>query len=163
MKESVGPILESIFKKHGDIAAECVFKTDSVRSSLLESVCEVVRRIQTSDFTEKMEEIEWQVSDAATANINVSWIRAHLDTVHKRKDSMKKSSLLMETKANTVLATVAAQKDLIEKCEELVAAQERFAEAERCVRVLHLVNKNLNNNILESKAGKESWVEQPIL
>ncbi|KAD6118768.1 hypothetical protein E3N88_10039 [Mikania micrantha] len=43
VKESNAPILEAIFKKHGDIAAECVFKTNSVRSSILEVVCEVVK------------------------------------------------------------------------------------------------------------------------
>ncbi|GKB26109.1 phospholipase-like protein, partial [Tanacetum coccineum] len=49
VKNSIAPILKAIFIKHGDIAAECVCKTASVRSSLLKVVCKVVRRIQTSD------------------------------------------------------------------------------------------------------------------
>ena len=41
-------ILEAIFKKHGDIAATCVF-TDAMRTCLLEVVCDIVRQIETND------------------------------------------------------------------------------------------------------------------
>nr|XP_043636785.1 uncharacterized protein LOC122607801 [Erigeron canadensis] len=151
VKESVAPILEAIFKKHGDIAAECIYTIASVKASFLEAVCEVVRRIQANDVTEKMEEIEALVSQAQAAKIDVSWLWVHLEAIYKRKEVMKKWSLLMETKVNTGLVQIAAQMDLRERCAELVTAQERFEEAERCIRVLHLVEKKLNNEILDSK------------
>ncbi|GJZ28067.1 putative reverse transcriptase domain-containing protein, partial [Tanacetum coccineum] len=44
VKSINAPILEAIFKKHGDIAAKCVF-LDAMRTYLLEAVCEIVRRI----------------------------------------------------------------------------------------------------------------------
>ncbi|MFS7950889.1 putative phospholipase [Helianthus anomalus] len=143
VKQSVAPILESIFKKHGDIAADCLFKPASMRSSFLEIVCEAVSRIQTND---DIEEIEQQVVVAEAANINVSWLRVHLDTIRARR----KCSLLMETKANTSLVKRAALMDLRESCVELMAAQERFEKAERCVRVLNVVENNINDNIWES-------------
>ncbi|KAM0004897.1 putative phospholipase [Helianthus debilis subsp. tardiflorus] len=148
VKQSVAPILESIFKKHGDIAAECLFKPASMRSSFLENVCEVVSRIQTDDDIDSIEEMEQQVLATEAANIKVSWLRAHLDIVRKRKEASTKCSLLMETKVNTVLVKKAAQMDLRERCVELMSAQERFEEAERCVRVLHLVENNLNDSII---------------
>nr|GEY37876.1 phospholipase-like protein [Tanacetum cinerariifolium] len=83
VKESVAPILESIFKKHGDIAANCSFKTESIRASFLELVCDVVKQIQTTELIATMEEIECKVSEAEAANINVSWLRSHLDDVKK--------------------------------------------------------------------------------
>ncbi|KAI3763264.1 hypothetical protein L1987_53718 [Smallanthus sonchifolius] len=150
VKQSIAQILETVFKKHGDIAAKCIFKTTSVRSSILEVVCEVVRRIQTNNVTEKMEEIECQVLVAEAANVDVSWLRAHFEAI-----------LLMEMKANTILVKRAAQMDLRESCAELLAAQERFKEARRCARVLHLVEKNLNDNILESKAKLDVAGLQP--
>ncbi|KAD6118773.1 hypothetical protein E3N88_10044 [Mikania micrantha] len=153
VKQSNAPILEAIFKKHGDIAAECVFKTNSMRSSILEVVCEVVRRIQTNELVGKMDEIERQMSDAKAANIDVSWLQAHLEAIH----ISNKYNLLMEMKSNTILVNRAAQMDLRERCAELVAAQQQFEKAERCVRVLHLVEKNLNDNILESKDIIDSW------
>ncbi|KAJ0794967.1 putative phospholipase [Helianthus annuus] len=156
VKQSVAPILESIFKKHGDIAADCLFKPASMRSSFLEIVCEAVSRIQTNDRIHKIEEIEQQVLVAEAANINVSWLRVHLDTIRANR----KCCLLMEMKANTSLVKKAALMDLRESCVELMAAQERFEKAEKCVRVLNLVENNLNDNILESKGGIYSWARQ---
>ncbi|KAJ0794718.1 putative phospholipase [Helianthus annuus] len=156
VKQSVAPILESIFKKHGDIAADCLFKPASMRSSFLEIVCEAFSRIQTNDRIHKIEEIEQQVLVAEAANINVSWLRVHLDTIRANR----KCCLLMEMKANTSLVKKAALMDLRESCVELMAAQERFEKAEKCVRVLNLVENNLNDNILESKGGIYSWARQ---
>ncbi|KAK1413131.1 hypothetical protein QVD17_34898 [Tagetes erecta] len=163
VKQSNATILETIFKKHGDIAANCIFKTDSVRSSFLEVVCEVVRRIQIDDVIEKMEEIECQVSDAEAANINVSWLRAHFETIDRMKATIKKYSLLIETKSNAILVRRAAQMDLSETSVELMAAQRRFQKAERCVQVLHLVEKNLNDSILESKGKMDSFLNHPVV
>ncbi|KAJ0617496.1 putative phospholipase [Helianthus annuus] len=163
VKRNNATILEAIFKKHGDIAANCVFKTSSTRTHFLEVVCEVVRRIQTDDMDEMVEDIECQVSDAEAANVNVSWIRAHFEAFHKRKETSKKYSLLMEMKSNTVLVKQAAQMDLRERCAELMSAKERIKDAERCVRVLHLVEKNLNDDILESKSKLDSWVDHPVV
>lgn len=67
VKKNVALVLEAIFQKHGDIAAECIFKTHSARASFLEIICEIVWRIQTNDFTaqvSEMEEIESQLSVA---------------------------------------------------------------------------------------------------
>nr|GEU66548.1 phospholipase-like protein [Tanacetum cinerariifolium] len=64
VKKSVAPILKAIIKKHGDIASDCVFKTPSVRASILEVICEVVSRIQTNDVADtisEMEEMQCQV------------------------------------------------------------------------------------------------------
>ncbi|KAI7735714.1 hypothetical protein M8C21_010878, partial [Ambrosia artemisiifolia] len=130
VKRSNATILEAIFKKHGDIAANCVFKSSSTRTHFLEVVCEVVRQIQTNDMIEMAEDIERQVSDAEAANINVSWIRARVEACHKREETSKRCSLLMEMKSNTSLVRAAAQMDLKERCAELMSAQERFKNAE---------------------------------
>ncbi|XP_076950422.1 uncharacterized protein LOC143623384 [Bidens hawaiensis] len=164
VKQSIATILEAISKKHGDIAANCVFKASSTRTHFLEVVCEIVQRIQTNGMTEMVKDnIESKLSDAEAANINVAWIRANFEAFHKRKESGKKYSLLMEMKLNTMLVKAAAQMDLRERCEELIDAQERFEKAEKCVRVLHLVEKNINDNILESKAEIDSLVAHPVV
>ncbi|XP_076920191.1 uncharacterized protein LOC143581249 [Bidens hawaiensis] len=163
VKQSVAPILESIFKKHGDIASKCVFKPAPMRSSFLEIICEVVRRLQTNYDIDNIEEMEQQVLASEEANINVSWLRSHLETIHKRKEASKKCNLLMETKATAISVKTDAVLDLRERCAELVAAQERFEKGEKCVRVLHLVEKNLNDSILEAKGNIDSWARQPVL
>ncbi|XP_071698578.1 uncharacterized protein [Rutidosis leptorrhynchoides] len=160
IKKSNAPILEAIFKKHGDIASNCVVKTASVRESILEVICEVVKRIQTDDFKtiiSDMEEIEMQVSDAEATNMNVAWLRTHLEALRKR------SALLVNMKTNTSLVKKAAKLDLEEKRIELVTAQEEFKKAERCVQVLDLVETKMNNDFLESEAEKDSWLKDSVL
>ena len=93
VKDINAPILETILKKHGDIAAKCVF-TDSMRTSLLEVVCDIVRLIETDNVTNiisKMEEIKNQVTVAEASKINVSWLHVHLETILKRNEAQKKT------------------------------------------------------------------------
>ncbi|KAI7746849.1 hypothetical protein M8C21_016306, partial [Ambrosia artemisiifolia] len=130
VKQSVAQILEAVFNKHGDIAANCIFEKNSVTSSVLEVVCEAVQRIQTSNFTKYIEEIECHVSDAETANIDVTWLRAHFN---KKMEVLKKSDLLMEAKRTTLSVKEAAQLDLKESAAEIVAAQKRFGKSETLV------------------------------
>nr|GEX16746.1 phospholipase-like protein [Tanacetum cinerariifolium] len=166
VKKINAPILEAIFKNHGDIASDCVVKTASVRESILEVVCEVVKRIQTNDvatIVSDMEEIEMQVLDAEATNMKVAWLRAHLEAIQKRNATQTKSTLIVKTKANTTLVKRAAKLDLEERRTEIVTAQERFDKAEKCVKVLDLVEMKLNDNFVESQAEKDLWPEQAIL
>nr|GEZ87521.1 phospholipase-like protein [Tanacetum cinerariifolium] len=166
VKKINAPILEAIFKKHGDIASDCVVKTASMREFILEVVCEVVKRIQTNDvatIVSDMEEIVMQVLDAEATNMNVAWLRAHLEAIQKRNVAQKKSTLIVKMKANTTLVKRAAKMDLEDRRMELRTAQERFDKAEKCVKVLDLVEMKLNDNFVESEAQRDSWPEQPIL
>ncbi|KAK9066052.1 hypothetical protein SSX86_015454 [Deinandra increscens subsp. villosa] len=142
VKRSNATILEGIFKKHGDIAANCILKTLSARAYHLEVICEVVRQIQTQDLIEMGEDIECQLSDAEAVNINVSWIRAHFEAIHKSKKTSENLSLLMAMKENMILIIQAAEMDRAKRSLELSAA-------DKCVRVLHLFQQNLNDNILK--------------
>ncbi|GKG18707.1 hypothetical protein Tco_0373005, partial [Tanacetum coccineum] len=110
VKNVFAPILEAIFKKHGDIAA---------------------RKIQTNDVTNiifGIDEIKSQVYTAEAANFNVSWLRVSLNDIHKRNEAGKK-----------------------------------FGEAERCEEVLKLVEKELNIDVLDSKAEKDLWAQKPVI
>ncbi|KAI3512722.1 hypothetical protein L1887_20041 [Cichorium endivia] len=107
VKNSFAPILEAIFMRHGDIAAECTFETASLRPSFLEVVCEVVMQLQTSDdstIISKIEEIERKVSEAEAAKIHVSWLRSQLE-------ARKNPSLTMEMKAKTRMVKKASKMD----------------------------------------------------
>ncbi|XP_071697055.1 uncharacterized protein [Rutidosis leptorrhynchoides] len=166
IKKSNAPILEAIFKKHGDIASNCVVKASCVRESVLDIVCEVVKRIQTNDFAtiiSDMEDIEMQMLDAEAINMNVVWLRTHLEAFHKKNASQRQSTLLVEMKANTRLVKRAAKMDLEETRIELATAQEKFKKAERCVEVLDLVETKLNDKFLESEGEKDLWLKDSVL
>ncbi|GKD07801.1 phospholipase-like protein [Tanacetum coccineum] len=166
------PILEAILKKHGDIAETCMFTGAAIRTSLLEEVCDIVRCIETNDVTNiisGIDEIKSQVYAAGAAKIDVSWLRASLNDIHKRNQAGKKVTMLMDWKSNTTLVIRAAGTDrkeshakLVAAHANLVAAQNQFAEAERCEEVLKLVEKKLRYDVLESMAKKDLWAQKPI-
>ncbi|XP_071686777.1 uncharacterized protein [Rutidosis leptorrhynchoides] len=153
VKSSIAPILKAIFKKHGDIAANCSLQASSMRASLLTVVCDIVRRVQTNDVIE-MKEIESEIKDAEAANINVLWIRAHFEAAKKRKEAFMESVLIRKTKENIISVKRAAKMELDETRIELMAAQRKFEKAERCVKILGLVQKKLNDKKVEIEAAQ---------
>nr|GEX70822.1 phospholipase-like protein [Tanacetum cinerariifolium] len=109
-----------------------------------------------------IKEIESQLHVAEAAKIKVSWLQDHSEAIRKSYEAEKKATMLMELQTITILVERAARSDLKERHAKLVAAQNEFAEAERCVEVLKLVKKKLNNDVLESKAEKELLARKPI-
>ncbi|GKC88955.1 phospholipase-like protein [Tanacetum coccineum] len=167
VKQSIAPILEAIFNKHGDILADCSFQVASVRTCFLEVICEVVKRIESSDVStiiSDMEDIQRQVSEAHAANINVSWLRDQLKIIHTRNEALKKTASLKEMKVNTIMLKRAARTDLIKRCEELVAAQERCVTAEVCIKVLDkradLVTDKPISTIIAKRAARADMMER---
>ncbi|KAK3030080.1 hypothetical protein RJ639_037628 [Escallonia herrerae] len=160
---SSAAMLAAIFEKHGDIAANCLHKSPSVKAFFLEVVCDVVQRLHCPLQCEgnavdipTLQEIENGVSDAEAANLEVSWLREHLRAIHELAKAGQRSSLLKEVKAKTLLASKAATRDLRQRQVELEAAQERLEKARRCVEALELVTRKINDDILESKAKENS-------
>ncbi|KAM0001916.1 putative sister chromatid cohesion protein Pds5 [Helianthus debilis subsp. tardiflorus] len=161
VKESNADILEAVFRKHGDITADCIFETRFMRSSILEAVCEVVRRIQTNEVVEKMEDTERLVSDAEAVHVDVAWLRPHLEAIRKKTECLERSNKLRETRKHALLVEAGVRKDLIETSAEVVAALERVGQTERLVNVLTVFEKNLDEKLLECKAeldSLDSWI-----
>lgn len=160
MKASTAPLLRAIFAKHGDIAAHCLYKSAAVRASLLEVVCDIVKRLQSNtieSIISELQAIENEVSDAEAAKLQVSWLQQYLKKIREVEEVGQRSLLLKDIKANTILVTKAAKRDLEQKQLELVAAQERLREAERCVKALACVAEKISNDILDSEAKESSW------
>lgn len=160
VKASTAPLLGAIFAKHGDIAAHCLYKSAAVRASLLEVVCDIVKRLQSNpieSIISELQAIENEVSDAEAAKLQVSWLEQYLKKIREVEEVGQRSLLLKDMKANTILVTKAAKRDLEQKQLELVAAQERLREAERCVKALACVGEKISNDILDSEAKESSW------
>nr|GMC75031.1 phospholipase-like protein [Ipomoea batatas] len=79
VKASVAPILEEIFEKHGDIAANCPYPSRGFRASVFEVICDVIRQLRTNDWgtiVSMVGQMRTEVSDtAATAHLEVSWLK----------------------------------------------------------------------------------------
>ncbi|KAL8464563.1 hypothetical protein ACS0TY_034183 [Phlomoides rotata] len=157
---SAAPILEAIFEKYGDIAARCIFKSASVRASLLEVVCNVVQKLQHHDLEailSDLENIANEVSDVAASNIEVSWLSKHLTQLHKIVPFKDKSIELRKTKGLLGILTKAADDELNKRQAELRLAEERFKEADRRLVAVNLVGRKIDEDILESESEEYFW------
>nr|GEX15919.1 RNA-directed DNA polymerase, eukaryota [Tanacetum cinerariifolium] len=174
VKKVYEPILEAILTKHGDVASVCVFTDAAMRRSLLEAVCDIVRRIETYDVTNIMssiKEIESQLHVAKAAKIKVSWLQDHSEAIRKSYEAEKKATMLMELQTNTILVERAARSDLKERHAKLVAAQNEFAEAEsrKCLGSSVLVNSedrwfwDLNGNGVFCVKDVRKLLDEPFL
>ncbi|XP_011073337.1 uncharacterized protein LOC105158317 [Sesamum indicum] len=160
VKSATAPVLEAIFAKYGDIAAHCLYKSTSVKASLLEVICNIVQRLQFYDFEailSDLEAMESEVSDVEASKIKVSWLQEHLVNVRKVAAFRAKSSQLKKTKVKTGLITKAAAKELKQRQAELLLAQEHFKEAEKRVNAIRLVSRKIDDDILESESEEYFW------
>ncbi|KAF5741780.1 hypothetical protein HS088_TW10G00786 [Tripterygium wilfordii] len=154
VKASSAPILKAIFAKYGDITSNCLYRSVSMRASLLEIVCGVVSRLQSTDIPLKVSElkvIQNEVRDLEAAKIEVSWLSQYLEKMTKVEKIAQMKTTLKSIKANSVLVIKSATKDLEEALMELVAVQKRMVHAEKCVSAMRLVTRKINDAIKEAE------------
>uniref|UniRef100_A0A3Q7FSY2 Uncharacterized protein n=1 Tax=Solanum lycopersicum TaxID=4081 RepID=A0A3Q7FSY2_SOLLC len=97
VKVSSGPILTAIFAKYGDIAVNCHYKSLAFRASVLDIVCDVVRRLKTGDVgSTSINDMRISLSAAARVKLDVTWLQQCLDQISEEGDMEKKLSDLME-------------------------------------------------------------------
>ncbi|KAJ8562368.1 hypothetical protein K7X08_011659 [Anisodus acutangulus] len=175
VKVSSAPIVDAIFAKYGDITVNCHFKSPTVRASLLDVVCDVVRRLKTSDFnSSSIKEMKSVVSDVVNAKLDVSWLKQYLDEIFKEEDMEEKFSYLMALSETTKLVSKATKKDFVEWNREILAAekqlkkaerrmqeaQSRAGEAKRSVNVFDVLGKKVQQDIKEVEDQARYWLSR---
>ncbi|XP_022861339.1 uncharacterized protein LOC111381756 isoform X3 [Olea europaea var. sylvestris] len=151
-------VLEAVFSKYGDIAANCLYKSTTVRASLLDIVSDVVKRLQyydVEDILTELKVLDDEVSDLEATKIDVAWLHQHLAKVHEFAACYDKTLLLKEAKANSRLVLGASKKEMLKRRAELVAAQERFKDAEKRVNAMKLVGERIEDDVQKATAKED--------
>ncbi|KAK1363991.1 hypothetical protein POM88_039552 [Heracleum sosnowskyi] len=152
VKAANAPILTSILAKYGDIAAHCMFTSAAVRASMLEVICDIVKRLQSNNLEDnilQLEAMETEVRDAEAAKIEVSWLQQCMKKF-READVGRSPSQLREMNAKLMLVSKAARKDL-------AAAQKWAKEAENCMRALAVVGKKFSDDVSFHEAEVSNW------
>ncbi|KAL3343287.1 hypothetical protein AABB24_027039 [Solanum stoloniferum] len=74
------------------------------------------------------------VSAAVKVKLDVTWLQQYLDEISEEGDMEKKLSDLMELSKTTMLVSIAAKKDMVERNRKVFAAEERLKKAEKRVQ-----------------------------
>ncbi|XP_049367359.1 sister chromatid cohesion protein PDS5 homolog D-like [Solanum verrucosum] len=91
VKVSSAPILTAIFAKYGDIAVNCHYKSLASRASLLDLVCDVVKRLKAGDVvSSSIKQMKSFVSTAVEVELDVAWLQQYLDEISKEEDLEKR-------------------------------------------------------------------------
>lgn len=152
VKAANAPILTSILAKYGDIAAHCMFTSAAVRASMLEVICDIVKRLQSNNSEDnilQLEAMETEVRDAEAAKIEVSWLQQCMKKFREAEVG-RSPSQLREMNAKLVLVSKAAERDL-------AAAQKWAKEAENCMRALAVVGKKFSDDMSFHEAEVSKW------
>ncbi|XVE93875.1 hypothetical protein REPUB_Repub01dG0232300 [Reevesia pubescens] len=133
VKASISSILQSIFDKYGDIAANCQLESASMRAYYLECLCAVVQELHSTSFKQltkaKVKEMFAVLKDVESAQIDVSWLRALLNEISEAVElvSQRQTFEAKKTKYGRSLGSV--RKELESKMEDLAQKEKEAADA----------------------------------
>lgn len=153
VKASFAPILEFIFAKFGDIARDCIFKHPNARIFFLEMVCNVVAKLMSTErgvTPSQLREMISDISDAAGANLNITWLQDFLEAINPAEEVVRDSRGLMEQRAASYQLVKAAKKDMDDKEREFLEAEERW-------KALKLASINIENEAARFLQVKWAW------
>lgn len=156
VKNEVVPILDAIFRKHGDIARESSFSMES-RACLLELVCSIYKRLEASKFmqltTLELESMLGQVGDLELVKVDVGWLQKRLHQVSKARQMFDGITTPEDVPARSLLVINERQK-AVQTCEDELEAsmaavvklkeklqqeKDELAAAESAVGVINII------------------------
>ncbi|TXG64853.1 hypothetical protein EZV62_011847 [Acer yangbiense] len=163
VKARISSLLQSIFDKYGDIAANCRLESASMRAYYLECLCSVVQELQSTSLMQmtkiKVREMLAVLKDVETAQINVDWLRDILSEVSEAIDVVTQHQTIEAAKANcdnllesTRKELESQMKDLSIKEKELTDTKARVSATQARVSELESESSQLNKTIESMKS-----------
>uniref|UniRef100_A0A2P2JR39 Uncharacterized protein MANES_04G072100 n=2 Tax=Rhizophora mucronata TaxID=61149 RepID=A0A2P2JR39_RHIMU len=170
VRANVASILQLIFAKYGDIAANYRLESTSLRAYYLECLCIAVQQLQSMSFKQltktKVKEMLAVVKDVETAGIDVTWLHGILDKLAEAMELSNQHETTEAAKADCDHALESSNNELesmmedLAKKEKAVAdAKTRIAEARSRMSELELESSELDHTIssITSKIEKISF------
>ncbi|OIV96277.1 hypothetical protein TanjilG_05117 [Lupinus angustifolius] len=135
VKESFGPILQSILDKYGDIGATCHLESHVIRSYYIECVCFVVQELQSSSIiglrNSKVKELLDILKDVEYAQLRVAWLRTILDEIAENIELIDQNQDVKVTKTNSDNEMESLREELELKVEALAEKENEVADMKR--------------------------------
>ncbi|KAG6711953.1 hypothetical protein I3842_05G081500 [Carya illinoinensis] len=174
VKESLASILQSIFDKYGDIAANCQLESTSLRSYYLECVCTVVKELQSSSIIHltkaKLKELLAILKDAESSQIDVSWLRGRINEITEDIELIGQHRSIEAAKANCDRDLESTRKELESQMEDLSLkekevdiARKQVAETRARLSEFELKSSQLNETSLSIRSKIENSPGQSLL
>ncbi|OMO84514.1 Phospholipase-like protein [Corchorus olitorius] len=148
VKEASAPILRKVIEKHGDIAMNCITESMEFRSYLLDKVCKVVLKLQTSKLLEitniEVKKMLTDVIHVGELKVNVGWLQKSLVEILEALELVSLSSQYLELKK------------FIKKSEELEKLKEK-------IHVAQVMHTSLSLRFSEMEPKMKHLIEESLL
>lgn len=159
VKARVSSVLQSIFERYGDIAANCHLKSTSMLGYYLECLCGVVQELEATPFKQltrsKMKEMLSVLKDVESAGIDVNWLRGILGEISEAVELVGDNQSMTGARASCHHALESTRKelesqmeDLNQKEKEAADSRERVAEIKTRLSQLEVECSRLDKMIL---------------
>ncbi|KAL9256138.1 hypothetical protein AKJ16_DCAP02522 [Drosera capensis] len=133
VKPDLATILEEILEKYGDIAANCVKRSNISRSCLLENVCEIVQKLKEgqlmhlspSDVDGMLELLD----DIEADKVVVGWLRQRLDEIKKAVQLLRGYPEVKKAEEASRLVIDNKEKEIVELLKKLKATKDELEMA----------------------------------
>ncbi|XVE48843.1 hypothetical protein DITRI_Ditri01bG0034600 [Diplodiscus trichospermus] len=133
VKASISSILQAIFDKYGDIAANCQLESASMRAYYLECLCAVVQELHSTSFKQltkaKIKEMFAVLKDVESAHIDVSWLRALLNEISEAVELVGQRQTFEAKKATYDRSLETVRKELDSQMEDLAKKEKEAVDA----------------------------------
>ncbi|CAM8902239.1 unnamed protein product [Rhodiola kirilowii] len=155
VKEEFTQTAQSIFRKHGDIAVDCLFE-GTPRMDVLQSACAIYEKLKKLTFSfvtlDELESMRTDVNDLEKARLKVSWLAERIDEIYMAKLYVERSSLLDEEREKNQQCIETLEKELYLQQQELPAIRINLElEKEKTATILQTFLK------AKEKAMHFSW------
>ena len=161
VKEEFVPILSAILLKHGDIAANCTLQTMETRSSFLEIVCAIVRKLQSTSLPYNISPVEINsmiaiVLDLELVRLEVGWLHQRLKEILDAMHLVKHTTTLEEEQEEK-------HRLMEETKKELEALQDKVQLTEDKLAAMKAESYKLRETISDAKTKAARLYQRPLL
>ncbi|XP_059623569.1 uncharacterized protein LOC132266652 isoform X2 [Cornus florida] len=168
VKPEWASLLRAIFLRYGDIAKDCCFvSTIRSRSFLLEIICEIIQKLQDTEFVHftpaDLNSMLDQVCDLETAKLEVGWLRQRLDDISEAMRLFRGYSNLKEAQRSRIQAIEKKKEELKSFKGQILALQERVVLAEDELTPMKAEAEKIDETITESKAKVKCFYQQSLV
>ncbi|KAK9270321.1 hypothetical protein L1049_025899 [Liquidambar formosana] len=162
VKSRLAPILQAVIDKHGDIAQDCIFEMNSMRSCVLERICEVIQELQGIPFRHlkghHLASLYSIVQYAEPEKMKVEWLRCRHNELKEAARSIHQYESTKKALSSSIEVANSLKRTLDLKKADMMKLQSEFQSLEN-----QLTSLEAEAATLDCSTSKYEWFHKSLV
>ncbi|XP_059670815.1 uncharacterized protein LOC132316339 [Cornus florida] len=181
VKPEWASLLNTIFLRHGDIAKDCSLVGIRSRSSLLEIICEIIQKLQDTEFIHitpvELKSMIDHVCDMETVKLEVRWLHQRLDDIFEAmrqfkgysslKKAQRRTTKVIEKKEEEIksfnMEFLATQEEILALQQKSLTLKEKVLSAEDELTSIKAEAEKIDETVSETKAKVKCFYQKSLM